>query len=127
MAVGGEERAGWQITMVMLVSLDQLKDHLRIDHDEEDLDLELKIHAASGIVVNYLKSAADSYFDSSGNVQTDSNSEPNVPFEVKASVLLMAGILFRERDGDSVVKWQQGYLPMSVTALLYPLRDPALV
>jgi len=29
-------------------------------------------------------------------------------------------------DGEIDPRWGYGYLPRSVTALLYPLRDPAL-
>jgi len=98
---------------MMLVTLAEARDHLRSDSVDDDADLTIKIHAASGAVINYLKSPA--FIDESA-----------VPFEVKAATLLLIGYLYKDRDGDEGGEYQQGYLPRPVTALLYPLRDPAL-
>lgn len=116
---------------MMLVSLQQAKDHLRMDHDDDDNDITLKVHAASGAVVNYLKSGADSFLDSSGEPETDSSGDPvGVPFEVQAAVLIMLGELYMNREaelqGEVAAQWGYGYLPQPVIALLYPLRDPAV-
>lgn len=107
--------------MTMLVSMDEARNHLRIDSIDEDPDLILKIHAASGAVLGYLKSAADKYKGEDGEFDAD-----RIPFEVKASVLLMLGYLSKDRDNDDGREYEQGFLPRPVTALLYPLRDPAL-
>ncbi len=107
--------------MTMLVTLQEAKDHLRIDMPDEDQDLTLKVHAASGAVLRYLKSSAAAYFDEQGEVI-----EGALPFEVKAATLLMTGYLYRQRDEDTDREFEQGYLPRPVTALLFPLRDPAL-
>lgn len=106
---------------MMLITLDEAKKHLNIDYDGDDSDITLKVHAASGAVCNYLKSAASGYLDSTGNVIADS-----VPFEVKAATMLMLGYLYKDRDEDSTNAYSQGYLPRPVTALLYPLRSPAV-
>jgi hypothetical protein len=45
--------------MTMLITLDQGKAHLRVTHDAEDTDIEAQIHAASALVINYLKDAAE--------------------------------------------------------------------
>lgn len=116
---------------MMLVSLQEASDHLRRDTEDDDMDLTLKIHAASAAVLNYLKSGADSFLDSNGEVLQDSSGDPvGVPFEVKAATLLMVGELYKSREGaqEGAVDSQfgYGYLPRSVVALLYPLRDPAL-
>lgn len=112
---------------MMLVSLSQAQDHLRLDHSAEDNDLILKIHAASGAVLNYLKSGADQFLDSSGDIEIDSSGDPvGVPFEVNAATLLMVGFLYKDRDENADGAYEQGYLPRPVTALLYPLRMPAL-
>lgn len=112
---------------MMLVSLARGKAHLRVDHDDEDNDIELQIHAASGAVMNYLKAGADAFLDSNGDVYIDSNDTPvGVPFEVQAATLLMLGYLYKDRDENAAGAFEQGYLPKPVTALLYPLRDPAL-
>jgi Phage QLRG family, putative DNA packaging. len=103
------------------ITLDQGKAHLRIDDDAEDTDLEDKIQEASDLVRNYLKSAADAYLGDDGAVV------PNlVPYAVKAATKLMLGYLYLQRDGDQSREFEPGYLPRPVTALLYPLRDPAL-
>lgn len=104
---------------MMLFSLDQGKAHLRVDHDDEDADISLKINAASSIVMNYLKLPLDHYQNTAGEVV-------NVPFEVIAAAQIMLGYIFKDRDAAEMDKWQHGYLPFTVTSLLYPLRDPSL-
>lgn len=112
--------------MVMLVSLAKASAHLRQDTDDDDADLTLKIHAASGAVINYLKAGA-TFLDSSDDVETDSFGDPiGVPYEVEAAVLLLLGDLYANREPQDTDVWDRGYLPRAVTALLYPLRDPAL-
>lgn len=107
--------------MTMLVTLQQASEHLRRDSAADDNDVTLKIHAASGAVLNYLKSGADRFKDEDGEIV-----DALVPFEVKAAVLLQLGFLYADRDNDDERQYQPGYLPAPVTALLYPLRDPAL-
>lgn len=112
--------------MVMLVTLQQASDHLRRDSSDDDVDLELKIHAASHAVINYLKDGAD-FIDSSGDVETDSNGNiVGVPKVVQLAVLYLVGIFYTDRDGENPDLWQLGYLPYPVQCLLYPLRDPAM-
>jgi len=107
--------------MTMLVTLDQVKVHLRVDNDEEDDDLTLKIHAASASVLLYLKDAADAFVDTSGAVTTD------VPWNVQAATLLMTGALYGNRgeDGGSSSGFSN-YLPPAVVSLLYPMRVPSV-
>jgi hypothetical protein len=114
--------------MTMLVSLDDGKAHLRVDHDIEDSDIALKIHAASAAVLNYLKAAGIADFvDSSGELPVDSSGVVEwVPYEVRAATLLMLGYLYKDRDNDAGHEYETGYLPRPVTALLYARRDPAL-
>jgi len=118
--------------MTMLVSLDQAKDHLRIDSDSEDSDLALKIYGASKAVLNYMKSASvyEPERDETGAVVIGPDGLPvysdQVLFEVQAAVLLMLGFLYKDRDVNADNAFEQGYLPKPVTALLYSLRDPAL-
>lgn len=103
---------------MMLITLQEAKDHLRIDTTDEDTHLELLVNAASDAVLNYLKIDGLVYYDSSDIL--------DVPYAVKAATLLMTGYLYRLRDNNEGGEYQQGYLPMPVTALLYPLRDPAI-
>lgn len=111
---------------MMLVSLEQGKRHLRVIIDDEDDDIELKIEGASAAVLDYLKSRASEFLDSSGQVEIDSDGEPvGVPTNVQAAVLLMLGYLYKDRDTNADDAYERGYLPAPVTALLYPKRDPA--
>lgn len=122
---------------MMLVTLAEVQAHLRVDTDADAQDLQMKTMAASGAVMNYLKSSSpyelelDSngtpLLDSSGRVipVEDSSGNKFVRWEVKAATLMMVGYLYRLRD-DNEDAFERGYLPMPVTALLYPLRHPAL-
>jgi len=103
----------------MIVSLQEAKEHLRVDTDAEDDDITLKIQAASNIILDYLKKTEDDYEPGLyGTILT--------PTSVKMACLILVGILYRDRDGEETKNWNQGYLPFSVTALIYPLRDPSL-
>lgn len=112
---------------MMLVSLDQAKKHLRIDGNDEDADLELKVHAASGAVLNYIDDSAKTFIDTSDVIDEDTAGDPlGVPYEIMAATLLMTGYLYRDRDNDSEKEFDRGYLPRPVTALLTPFRTPTL-
>lgn len=122
---------------MMYVTLARAKQHLSMDHDADDTLIEVYIQAASGAVKNYLKSASpyeverdsndDIIRDSSGDpvYVVDSAGDKLVSFTVQAAVLLMVGFLYKDRDENPDSAFDRGYLPKPVTALLYPLRDPA--
>lgn len=118
--------------MVALVTLEQAKAHLQMDHDLDDTTIQLMLEAASEAVINHLKSGADVFLDSSGEVlqTTDSPPEPDVPKVVQQATLLLLGDFYKNREpaADDPVPAQFGFgfLPRAVTALLYSLRDPAL-
>ena len=113
-----------------LVTLTEAKYQLMMDHDQDDPYIELLIQGASAAVVEYLKSGA-TFLDEFGEVPTDENGDPEgVPFQVKAATLILIAEWYKnreaEQDGAVDAQWGFGYLPRPVTALLYPLRDPAL-
>lgn len=123
----------------MLVTLEQAKDNLLIDFNTYDTDIRLKISSASGMVLNYLKSRKNLYvlrvdddgeplLDSQGDViyELDSQGARIVRDEIKHAVLILVGMFFRDRDGVEAKDWAPGFLPAPVTAILYPLRDPAI-
>jgi len=118
--------------MTMLVTLAQASDHLRRDSTDDDADLTLKIHAASGSVLGYLKGANHlvQEVDGDGKPVFDEDGKPvytdQVLYEVQAATLLMVGYLYRARDNDKDHEYEQGFLPRPVTALLYGLRTPAI-
>lgn len=128
---------------MMLVTLQEASEHLRRDTVDDDQDLTLKIHAASALVLNYLKREALAYeperdpmggviFDDDGYPvpALDEDGNPVIRYEVRAAVLLMLGELYKNREGEQggevPTQWGYGYLPRSVVALLYSLRNPAL-
>ena len=126
---------------MMLVSVQEARDNLLIDFASTsvDRDLELKISAASSAVLAYLRGrraaydvAVDEYgeplLDSQGDkiYLLDSQGEHIIRTQVKQAVLILVGVFFRDRDGAESKQWAPGYLPPPVTALLYPLRSPAL-
>lgn len=122
---------------MMYVTLARGKQHLNMDHDQDDVLIGAYIRASSEAVKNYLKSASpyeverdsndDPIADSSGDpiYVVDSSGDKVVKYAVQAAVLLMLGFLYKDRDENPDEAFAQGYLPKPVTALLYPLRAPA--
>lgn len=111
----------------MLVSLEQTKQMLRVDTDDDDLLLTLLISSASRSVVRYLKGQAGALL----SIDSPPDSPPNdiatdVPEDVAVATIILVGHLYRNPDNDTEAAFEQGYLPKPVTAILYPLRDPAL-
>lgn len=113
--------------MIALVTLQQVKDRLKFDHDEQDADLQALIYAASGMVLNYLKTDESVFLNSEGAQEfTSEGAIDTVLPEIQAATIYLVGILVRDTDGVEMEKWQHGYLPTPVTSMLYPLRHPAL-
>lgn len=123
--------------MTKLVSLTQASEHLRRDTTDDDADLDLKIEAASEVVLNYLKdSPAVTFINTDGEVEEDTAGNPvGVPRAIQIAVLMLVGIFYRDREGQSgnsttrasASDWQTGYLPPAITAVLYPLRKPEVL
>lgn len=123
---------------MMYVTLERAKQHLNMDHDQDDVLITAYIGAASEAVKNYLKSGSpyeverdsndDPILDSSGDpiYVVDSSGDKVPKYVVQAATLLQLGFLYKDRDENAGEGYQMGYLPKPVTALLYPLRDPAL-
>lgn len=120
------------------VTLERAKAHLGMDHDDDDTLIGAYIVAASGAVKNYLKSSSpyeverdsndDPVLDSNGDPEyiRDSSGDKVVALPVQQATLLLIGHFYKDRDENPDGAFAQGYLPAPVTALLYPLRDPAL-
>lgn len=122
-----------------LITVQEAKDHLQVDHDDSDAEILAMVSEASGAVLNYLDGApiGQPVRDEQGVVMRDtddevvylrdSNDDLVIRYEVQAATKLMVGYLFRLRDEDEKREYEMGYLPRPVTALLYPLRSPAVV
>ena len=57
--------------MLEFVTLKEAKDHLRVDTDAGDEDLQLKIYSASASVYDYIQGSRDKVIDSDGKVIKD--------------------------------------------------------
>jgi hypothetical protein len=112
---------------MMLVTVQQAQDHLRIDDDSLNAsEITVYIKAASQAIVRYLGAGADVFFDANGDPIFDSSDLLDGYEDVQSAVLLLIGYLYKNRDNNQGNEFSN-YLPAPVIALLYPLRDPTIV
>lgn len=108
--------------LAQLITLEEAKADLRVDHAFDDAKIEMLIKGCSGSILNYLKSRKAAFWDSA----TDSLiSGKTVPGEVKTACALYVSMLYENdslREQESVLEY--GYLPRSVSMFLFQLRDP---
>lgn len=108
--------------MTSLVTLDETKLALRINHTDDDIDIEDGlIPAASEAIIAYLKDGADSFLSSGGEAV-----EGEVPFRVKRATILLVKYLYDGSMEELRETFARGELPFPVTAMIYQMRDPAL-
>ena len=91
----------------MIVSLDEVKAHLRIQHDEEDDYLEGLIGQAQGAIEDYCR--------------VEFGDEPPEP--IRLAALLHVGFFYENRDIPDMTTYKA--MRMAFDSLLYPHRDPA--
>lgn len=108
--------------MIEFVSLEQAKEHLRIDEDYGDADLTLKIQGGSAALLNYIQGSRDKVVDEDGSLI-----EGETLFRLQTATLVLLGYLDRNRGGEEEEKLQQGELPFAVTMLIYDLRRPTII
>ena len=91
----------------MILTIEEVKAHLRIQHDEEDELIEGFIAQAQAVAEDYCR------------VQF----EGTAPEPVRLAVLLMVSHYYENRDNPD----RQVYMTMRIAFenLLYPYRDPA--
>lgn len=91
----------------MILTIEEVKAHLRIQHDEEDELIEGFIAQAEAVAEDYCR------------VQF----EDTAPEPVRLAVLLMVSHYYENRDNPD----RQVYMTMRIAFenLLYPYRDPA--
>lgn len=109
--------------MIAFVTLEEAKAHLRIDTDAGDDELQQKIYSASASVLDYIQSSRDVVVNDDGEVIEGTNELDRV----KMATLLLVGILDRVRNGEEETTYHQGYLPFTVTSLIYSLRKPTII
>ena len=100
----------------MIVTVDEVKTHLRIQHDEED-------EYIAGLIAQ-AQTAAEDYcwvqFEPTG----DENNpiEADVPEPVRLAVILMTSFYYENRDIPDMTTYKARR--MAFDSLLYPYRDP---
>jgi len=99
----------------MIVSLDEVKTHLRIQHDEEDEYLEGLIAQA--------QAAAEDYCRVSFEEPGADGSVTAAPEPVRLALLLFVGFYYENRDIPDMTTYKA--MRMAFDSLLYPYRDPA--
>lgn len=89
----------------MVVTVSELKEHLRIQHDEEDVYLSTLSAEAQTAAEDFCRVAFDS----------------DAPGPVQLAIMLMASYFYENRDTPE----KQSYIAMRMAfeALLYPYRD----
>ncbi len=112
---------------MILVTLQQAKQHLRITSSDEDEDLERKLDHATAIVLDYIARSSD--VDWTATIAAWD--EITAPMVVQAAILRVCANLyqFRGDDSDKDRDWsseRDGYLAPDVTSLLRRYRDPVL-
>lgn len=108
--------------MIELVTLEEAKLHLRIDDDYGDDDLTLKIQGGSAAILAYVQGSRQLIVDDAGKAI-----EGEPLFRVKTALLVLLGILDRNRGGEEEEKLKQGELPFSVSMLIYDMRRPSIL
>jgi len=121
--------------MTLLVTLDEAKSHLRVDHGFDDDDITLKIEAASAAVLEYIGDTQYLFLDTGGDdLDLEDTTADQVGLRARhrarQATLLLIGDWFANREptaSDTVdPRFGYGYLPRSVIALLYTMRDPTI-
>lgn len=121
--------------MTQLVTLDEAKAHLRVDHDEDDADIEIKIEAASAAILNHIGDSQYLFLDTGGDeLDLEDTSTDQAAHRARhlcrQATLLMVGEFYRNREpaATDVVpeRFGYGYLPRAVVALLASLRTPTI-
>ncbi|MFS1564123.1 MAG: head-tail connector protein [Candidatus Arsenophonus phytopathogenicus] len=106
--------------MIEVVTLEEIKSHLRIDHDVLDADLQLKINSSTAAVLDFV----DDWLQK--NDKKEITDSPDF-YRVKSAVMILTGILYRDPDGADKGLYPKGELPYPVKALINSLHKPVIV
>ena len=100
---------------MMIVTVDEVKTHLRIQHDEEDEYIAGLIAQAQTAAEDYCRVSFEPTPNKEGNV-------PDVPEPVRLAVILMTSFYYENRDIPDMTTYKA--TRMAFDSLLYPYRDP---
>ena len=96
----------------MIVTVDEVKTHLRIQHNEED-------EYIAGLIAQ-AQTAAEDYCRVSFEPEPDE--EGQVPQPARLAVTLMASFYYENRDIPDMTTYKA--MRMAFDSLLYPYRNP---
>ena len=99
----------------MIVTVDEVKTHLRIQHDEED-------DYIAGLITQAQTAAKDSCRVSFEPTPNEEGTVPEVPQPVRLAVILMTSFYYENRDIPDMTTYKA--TRMAFDSLLYPYRDP---
>ena len=105
-----------------LIDLDTAKQHLRVDHGEENDLIELYLGAAEKAAADFLNRNVYATQAELEEAQEPAEAQPmvaNAP--IRAAVLLILGHLYANRE-NTVVGAAAHALPMGAHSLLFPYR-----
>jgi hypothetical protein len=113
-----------------LVSLDQLKEHLKLGTGSaQDDDLQTKLEVAQEMVLDYINQRLDTAEALVWGAAIEAWTDETAPKRVRAAILQMAAWLYKYR-GDAAPQdapvLDPGDLPRDVKMYLWRLRDPAI-
>lgn len=114
--------------MTALIALDVAKQHLRVEHTDDDDDITLKIEQASEICLDYIKQRGDRVAVTDPPTPVVPWDETTVPKPVQAAAMMMLSKLYDDRSAgqENDERMAIGYLTPAITALLHRFRDPAI-
>lgn len=108
--------------MITIVTVAEVKAHLRIDHAELDSVLQDDINAATEAVLDFV----DYWVQKNGNDEKKIK-ESSGFWRVKSAVIILVGIKYRDPDGTDKGLYTRGDLPFSVTSLINSLHKPVII
>lgn len=96
--------------MPTLVTLEEVKHHLRYDDDANDAALTMYIAAAESAIYRYI----------------DDEIDTTAQGDIKTAALMLVGYFDDNRNADKETPTNGNYLPQPVVSLLYPYRTPVI-
>lgn len=105
---------------LLLVTMAQAKDHLRVAGNRSDADIEFKVRAASHTVLNYLKIYPPDFYSPPSSPVWEDWDANGAPELVQMATLIVLSEYFENRESTS------NPLSDSVKSLLHRYRDPAM-
>ena len=103
----------------MIVTVEEVKTHLRIQHNEEDAYIAGLIEQAQTAAEDYCRVQFEPVDDEENPIETEVH-EP-----VRLAVILMTSFYYENRDIPDMTTYRA--MRMAFDSLLYPYRDPEMM